>query len=330
MEGVAYASTMEERFLRSRQLREEERVQQRGGPSDVVQARQQALADIRSLTEDAKELIQRCELEGAQAKFTELQRRIQLASEAECLPPHEMRSANNALAELLSSLEALRSGMRPTKKFAFTSKRNDSGAVGAVVGKTPTAPPLSSVSASTEERESLDNVYAGLSDQVVFVRSSKAVYLRECTRCTFLVLPIDGSCFVTACNDCTIYAACHQMRVKSCHRTHMYVWCSSTPIIESSDEMCFGSYAAWVGLVNSHVAASLCGLDDASVDATAHFSTHEEWVANVGKIKNIDHAVVSFKKIDDFQWLRQSQSPNWRALSPEEYKVEEMLFFNAH
>jgi hypothetical protein len=84
--------------------------------------------------------------------------------------------------------------------------------------------------------------------------------------------------------DCTLQLASHQIRIHNAHRCALHIRARSNPIIEHSDGLQFTSYTpAYVGCDDQLQAAGL----------------HEDsglW-----------------REVQDFGWLKHSQSPNWYA-----------------
>jgi hypothetical protein len=103
-----------------------------------------------------------------------------------------------------------------------------------------------------------------------------------------------------------------------------YVATMSTPVIESSDDISFGSYEAWRGLARTPKRRYF---PSSSGDDEDTFATHAQWLTEVGGFSNADQQLQgSFSKVDDFHWLRLQQSPNWRVEPPDQYAVSEEVF----
>lgn len=84
---------------------------------------------------------------------------------------------------------------------------------------------------------------------------------------------------------CTLQLASHQIRIHNAHRSKMYIRARSNPIIEHSDELQFAPYCpAYPGSDEQLRAAGL----------------HE------------DNGL--WQEVQDFGWLKHSQSPNWYAV----------------
>lgn len=199
------------------------------------------------------------------------------------------------------------------------------------------------------------SLFRGLCDETRVIRGTnetpsvplRAAFVRQCRNSIMCFAPIGGSIFLTDCVGCTVYVACHQLRIKSCHDCHFYVWCLSTPVIEHSDGLAFGSISAWRGLLTSASAASsVVAPDDVTTAST--FPPSSSSVPTAASVttssvgddeplealrrsvkgtafmdRSVEHFERSHRIVDDFSWLRAQRSPNWRVLDPAEYRISD-------
>ena len=98
----------------------------------------------------------------------------------------------------------------------------------------------------------------------------------------------DNPCYnvsgISGAQDCTLKLASHQIRIHNAHDCRVHLRARSNPIIEHSDTLQFASYAPeYPGCDEQLVAAGL----------------------------NKDNGL--WEAVQDFGWLKQSQSPNWYA-----------------
>eukprot|EP00758_Cryptobia_borreli_P008974 Tbor_TRINITY_DN5432_c0_g1::TRINITY_DN5432_c0_g1_i1::g.24273::m.24273 len=137
--------------------------------------------------------------------------------------------------------------------------------------------------------------------------------------------------------------------MKHCSSVEVYTWCCSRPIIEGCTNMKFGGYDAWVGLGASAAGlinrttqkssslsllqsedlkktdpAGLSLTPSSSLQATSYLST-EEICVELGKHRNLEWSCRSFKEVDDFNWIKQRQSPNWCVLEREEWTISDVV-----
>ena len=55
-----------------------------------------------------------------------------------------------------------------------------------------------------------------------------------CTGSTIVLGPVDGSCFIRNCSDCTFYVACRQFRTREVTNCKIFLYSHTQPIIELS------------------------------------------------------------------------------------------------
>jgi Tubulin binding cofactor C len=70
-----------------------------------------------------------------------------------------------------------------------------------------------------------------------------SVRIEESTNCTLLLSPCCTSAYMELCSDCTIFVACHQLRIHTSHRCNLYVQVNSHPIIEDCTALGFAPYS---------------------------------------------------------------------------------------
>ena len=87
---------------------------------------------------------------------------------------------------------------------------------------------------------------------------------------------------ISGAQGCTLKLASHQIRIHNAHDCRVHLRARSNPIIEHCDTLQFATYAPEYPGCAEHLAAA--GL-------------------------NQDNAL--WKAVQDFGWLKQSQSPNW-------------------
>lgn len=275
-------------------------------------------------------------------------------SELLCLPTHELRRANGQLQQCLADINAARKGTpgteaapaaptssgAPVKKFGFASKSKAAAPVAAApVADTQTATAAASTAVTTLIASAqATTTFERLDDGRYLIASPsfvpwatrdpvaapyapfRAALIRRCAGSTLYLPPVNGSVFLSECRDMTIFVACHQMRIKDCHRCHIFVWCLSTPVIELSSEMVFGSYQSWQPTPDA-AAAALPGFDPsfeaskwlvAGPDRVPALLAHMKTDAAMDRTE--EHFEKSSQHVDDFSWLKQQVSPHWRAL----------------
>lgn len=111
-----------------------------------------------------------------------------------------------------------------------------------------------------------------------------ALQIRALVECKVSTGPVTGPTFVYGAEDCTLQLASHQIRIHNAHRCTVHIRARSNPIIEHSDGLQFTSYTP-----------AYAGCDDQLQAAGLHEDSG------------------LWREVQDFGWLKHSQSPNWYA-----------------
>lgn len=114
------------------------------------------------------------------------------------------------------------------------------------------------------------------------------LHLVNLTHCTILAGPVTTSVFADDCNGCELALACQQLRVHNSVNCQIYLHVTSRAIIEDSAKILVAPYN-W---------------------------TYEN-LADHFKLAGLDSEVNNWNSVDDFNWLKDTQSPNWSILEPE-------------
>ena len=116
-----------------------------------------------------------------------------------------------------------------------------------------------------------------------------ALQLRDLKRCTVVVVGhVKGATMMFQMEDCHIYIASAQVRIHDSQRTSLFLRVRSNPIIEHSTEMQFGPLIAPIPQLSSDAISALERARDALCDENGL------WGA-----------------VNDFNWLKETPSPNW-------------------
>jgi tubulin-specific chaperone C len=314
---------MEERFLKGRQEREEQRQQRSKEGEAASTLRMQYEAEAEQLEAEVAQLLTGGNISGSQQRIDALRKLVQDTSNSIVLTAHDMAKANAILARLQQQVDDAKGAQAGLKKFKFSSRLKTKAASGpGPSSKSPTtaseaestpassAKPVNAAAPSAAARgssgASFGNTYGPSSGTDLFIADSKGVFINGCMNCRVFCLPIAGSVFLSNCANCCVYVACQQLRLKDCRDTDLFVWCASTPIIESCSRMRFGPYSCWDGLLNS-----------AASNGATH-ATHAEWVRCVGEISATAQTEHNYENVDDFQWVRKTASPHWRVMTEAE------------
>ncbi|KAI4205298.1 MAG: hypothetical protein LQ350_000621 [Teloschistes chrysophthalmus] len=214
----------------------------------------------------------------------------EIGEQAHKATSHDQRTYNETLKALKDQLQKVRSDIAPRRKFAFrataTSTSDASECARPQDGSTPvTEERLKRVAARTPdsssgEYEKVPTPYANLQNVLRTERN-----LDTADRGVFIAMagPINGAAHITGLNNSTIAVSCRQLRMHHCLNSIVYVRCGSNPVIENCSRMRFAP------LPNDVVVAPLTGIGPGC-----------------------------WNLINDFNWLKGGQSPNWSTLGPED------------
>ena len=250
---------------------------------------------------------------------------------AHFLPPHDLRTSQAAVAQLEELLGRQRDTLQPKKRFAFRSRQlkaasaSSSPSPSLISSPSPVhpspSPAPSPLSSSPAAPAPVLTGFHGLSHRtlvlppsrlhrdlhlshlthcrIVLPSLSSSLHLTHLTHCQLLSGPVTGPVHLTSCHSSTFHLACHQLRIH--HSTHLtlHLFASSTPIIEHSSHITF---------------------DPTYRLRYPHHTT--DW-AEAGMQGRRNAAAV---RVEDFNWLRVQQSPNWRyAAEGELHEGEELV-----
>jgi len=189
------------------------------------------------------------------------------------LSVHDLKKAQDEVHAAKALVAASRTDLVPKKSFAFKSKaKSRAKAKAKLASEEATSAEVLAAKAAlptqsdarvvkdgqycyahhTGERleykdtkllEGHDFELASLTECTVILKgSTSALYISKLTNCNAYVGPVSGAVFISDCVDCTFLIACHQIRVHTSTRNHIFAHVTSNPIIEHCTEMTFGKY----------------------------------------------------------------------------------------
>ena len=143
---------------------------------------------------------------------------------------------------------------------------------------------------ATDATEEDDYALERLTDCDVFVFGAcRALRAYDLKRCRVYALAVSGSAHVENIVDSVFCVAARQLRAHCARRTRFHARVASRPVVEDSRDVAFAPRVA---------------LED------AHASADDELLQKHG----LDVENGLWREVDDFLWLRASQSPHWREL----------------
>lgn len=144
--------------------------------------------------------------------------------------------------------------------------------------------------------ESEDFVLERCADcEIVLLGCARALRAYDLRRCRIYVACVAGSAHVENLVDCVVCVAARQLRVHAARRVRFHVRTSSRPIVEDSRDVGFAQLVV---------------------------PTDDAFIREMLKARGLAEDTGAWKNVDDFKWLKASQSPNWRLLEEDEYRAD--------
>ena len=266
----------------------------------------------------------------------------QLSGAVHFLPSNTREKFGKSIAELEAKLREERERLKPKKKFGFKNKTKvrkgdaapppaaaaevaEAGAArvaAAEVAATTAAAAGGAITASrsdtfaapagcqgfrgradaTLRREAAEEAAADFALQdlercnVQLLSTSRALWIRNLKGCHVFAVPVSGSIYVTECEDCVLHLGSRQLRIHTSSRVDFYAHVNSHPIIEQCEALRFAPACDKAKMPVDLLAPYEAAFADAALHADS-----DQW-----------------SHVDDFNWLKDTQSPNWSVLPEEE------------
>lgn len=256
------------------------------------------------------------------------------------LPSYDQKQCTGRIADMRQAIDNAQGVLIPKKKFSFSKKVSrvkgsdvaadtsasasaaepGSGALCSISSQaTANVPEPSTAGASPTERDiqlaKSGRGIMGARGQAITIAAEHLaggefvlLDLQDCTvhlaghttsvrlfnlrNTTVVTGPITGSCFVHHAAGCKLHLAAYQVRIHNTSDTHFYLRVRSKPIIEHTSGVHFAPYDADTQL--THLAPLVAAHQLGSGEA-------DMW-----------------SQVDDFGWIKATQSPNWAVLPPEQ------------
>mmetsp|Transcript_48617 Transcript_48617/g.155583 ORF Transcript_48617/g.155583 Transcript_48617/m.155583 type:complete len:405 (-) Transcript_48617:263-1477(-) len=253
-------------------------------------------------------------LEGASIEILKMEKAVAEASYF--LPAYDARSVTGAINQLKEKVASTKEALLPKKKFAFSRKKKEGGAGAAAAPAAPTAAELLSEEEAqrAKELERIEKDVAagrglkGLRNEVVVKRAAElqgldytlfdlegctvyllgpmsALRLHRVKDCTIVAAPVLGSVFIDTAERCAFHLATGQIRIHTTTEAQFYARVRSKPIIEHTRGVLFAPLRL------------------------AYAGSEEQLQA-----ARLDTETGLWEAVEDFGWLRATQSPNWGVL----------------
>lgn len=217
---------------------------------------------------------------------------------------YDMQRCQNVLQELTMKTKQLEEELLPKKKFSFKNKmkqksksteiRNKS--VDEIDFKLKIEPAKSSTGFLSRFNEKLtmnnseifkkDVSLEKLESCTVFLKGSPStLHLNYLKNCNIFSGPVSTSIFAENCENCTLVIACQQLRLHNSKNTNIYLYVTSRAIMEECKEI-----------------------------RVAPYNWEYENIVSDFENAGFDTDVNNWTFIDDFNWLNQKHSPNWKEI----------------
>jgi len=238
------------------------------------------------------------------------------------LPLAIRESSLSRISEFEASLKTERERLMPRKKFSFKNRGKVTAVQDVAGGVSETlaarCPPPDALTAKREDtfaaptgcqgfRSKQDETlvreagHDGSSDfalehlircHVQLLSHCTALWIRGLRNTTLFALPVNGSIYVTDCEDCVLYVGSRQLRIHTSQAVDFYVHTSSHPIIENCSALRFAPYPT--------LPTAYC----AAIEAAGLKLENNQW-----------------DQVDDFNWLKAHHSPNWSIMTNEDRQI---------
>ncbi|KVI04301.1 tubulin-folding cofactor C [Cynara cardunculus var. scolymus] len=272
------------------------------------QAIETSLAQIQQIPDSNLNHDLKSDLERISLSISDLEKLV--AENSYFLPPYEVRSSLKTISDLKQTLDSVTSKVKPRKKFSFKNKpakksETANVLVDAVNKNEPEHQSSYKVKDSpgfrSKENEVLVKEFKSseVGEYVLSDLTNCEVRLKGCFRtlfinrlqnCKIYVGPVLGSILIEEVEGCLFVVASHQIRIHHAKQSDFYLRCRSRPIIEQSVGVRFAPYCLSYDGIESDL-----------------------------KESNLYDDAGNWANVDDFQWLRAVQSPNWSILPENEH-----------
>ncbi|KAF8064675.1 hypothetical protein HT031_003477 [Scenedesmus sp. PABB004] len=150
---------------------------------------------------------------------------------------------------------------------------------------------------------------------VVLLGPLSALRLQALRDCTVAAGPVAGATFVSGAEGCTLMLASHQVRIHDAVGCDFYLRVRSRPIIEHSTGLRFAPYDGAAALQLAleqppEQAQERLGQEQPREQLQELLQQQEAWLA--GAALGVPNEL--WRCVDDFGWVKASQSPHWAVL----------------
>ncbi|XP_028131484.1 tubulin-specific chaperone C [Diabrotica virgifera virgifera] len=217
---------------------------------------------------------------------------------------YDMQKCQNILQELTVRTKQVEDELLPKKKFSFKNKVKQKAQNSEIKSKSiddvdfkPKIEPVKNVTGffnKCNEHLALDNSELLKKDvsiekldscTVSLQGSPSTLHLNYLRNCRIFSGPVSTSIFAENCENCILVIACQQLRLHNSKNTDIYLYVTSRAIMEDCKDI-----------------------------NVAPYNWKYEGIESDFESASFDTAVNNWTCIDDFNWLNQKHSPNWKEI----------------
>ncbi|CAG8743574.1 12845_t:CDS:2, partial [Racocetra persica] len=265
--------------------------------------------------------------DGLLQRISELEKKTTDASRF--LPPYDQRQSILQIRALIEDLNIKKAELTPKNKFSFKSRKTTGSTeksvsvesnkivnsdLEVVTSNNEIVPTITSLNQNFQtvtldnkqncyvsvksyltnleksEEKVMDFQISNLDHCIVNLVSSNvvigAMHIKGLRDTIILAGPVRSSILIYDCERCVFLIGCHQFRMHTSRQMTIYLHTTSHPIIEDCHNILFAPYTLLIPDLN-----------------------------NMFEAAKLDQKNNKYDKVEDFNWLKQQASPNWRTVS---------------
>ncbi|VEN59075.1 unnamed protein product [Callosobruchus maculatus] len=198
---------------------------------------------------------------------------------------YDLQRCQNTLQELTNKAKYLENELLPKKKFSFKNRAKER-----TLKKKRKMKLIQHCSSPKSVERCLLRKIENCT--VVFKGTPSTLHLNHLNNCKVFTGPVSTSIFAENCTNCTLVIACQQLRLHSSHNVQIYLHVTSRAIMEDCKDIAVAPYN-WI----------------------------YEGVEKDFENAHLEKKVNNWRCIDDFNWLSEKHSPNWKEI-PENERIQ--------
>lgn len=272
--------------------------------TEMIDAMMKILTDTKNLLSTSSSILPSYDIDRTQAKIDEYEDRVQEKRKLGTKKKFTFKSAQKPSKPLSSTHTALHSTEKPTAthiESIHTGNGSEDDVIDsrrATQNKTGETIILDAKSLNGDEvaNEITDYSLSRLTGcEVRLLGLTSALRLSHLTDCQIYCAPTMGSIFIQNCKNIILYSASRQIRIHETTDSSFFIYTQSRPTIENCNGLKFGPYL----------------LKHADMDL---------WL----KQCEFNLEKNEWRNVQDFLWLRATQSPHWTPIAECEWSMKDL------